>query len=615
MIPVQSTAALIAAPGGPVLLPSAPSDDRGMRFAQLLFGPEEPSGDMQADVPQPARKPDAVPDSIATATAAIPPEGKTALQRQGEAEIDGDQRSPVAEPEPVAVVPPLPEPFLQVAQRPDAADDRREQSSTKPLKITEQPAPALSVATAAPASGGRREPVQALAVASGSQPGPPPELGAHLAPEPASKHVSPIRQDPPVFPETGRTSDLPALGLPTAPVAVTAINPSSVALAQNRQAEPATVKGVAASSPVVDILARGGPEEGNAVDNESAVPVGRDGRAPAAAGLVTWESRRPPAIANEPHVTDRPAVSASDAHPVSAAAPTTAPRHSAPARSPTVPEPVLTGPGQPRTLPLRNEPRVRDARDVAPTVPSTLSETTANLQPPKDATETHAPAAAGPTRRTVALSMGPAAPLPPPLAEASFVAAGSPATGTVQEAGHGPGMPAILRPPSPEPFLPRADHPVQSAELLPAQAIPPTAGQSQVAPTLDLDRPATDWSAALAGVAGGTLLPAGGTLEIALEPERLGPLRITVEVSGAEASVTVVAATPDAARIIAQATPDLATALAAQGLTLAGQQASTQGQGGGTFGGGPPIAHARRPDGAAEVKPAPHHTQLVNLIA
>lgn len=182
------------------------------------------------------------------------------------------------------------------------------------------------------------------------------------------------------------------------------------------------------------------------------------------------------------------------------------------------------------------------------------------------------------------------------------------------EAPPGPITPAMPRPSDALPVRPDGLA-AAAAMMLQSPALPPLPVPLLAPETLNLDRPAADWSATLAGVAGGMLLPEGGRLEIRLEPEALGPLSVMVEVSGAEASVTILAASPEAARIIAQATPDLATAMAAQGLTLSGQQAHAGGQGGHAAGGGPATPQPRRPDDTGAARPTPHQSQLVNLIA
>ncbi len=91
-----------------------------------------------------------------------------------------------------------------------------------------------------------------------------------------------------------------------------------------------------------------------------------------------------------------------------------------------------------------------------------------------------------------------------------------------------------------------------------------TAPQPGTAP-LNMDVAPRDWAATLASVVGDELLPKGGTMVITLAPEALGPLRVTVELVGNEASVTVQATTPDAARMIASPRPTLLRRLARWG--------------------------------------------------
>jgi flagellar hook-length control protein FliK len=147
-------------------------------------------------------------------------------------------------------------------------------------------------------------------------------------------------------------------------------------------------------------------------------------------------------------------------------------------------------------------------------------------------------------------------------------------------------------------------------------ARPDAAAPSRAAQPLDVTH--ADWTARLAETAAARLAADGGTLDLALHPAELGSLRITVTVSGSDASVQIVTETPEAARLFSDAERRLAEDLGRSGLTLTQHQASAQDRGAARdhASSGPASRHRSETDQPAAPPPLRRPDRgLVNLIA
>lgn len=161
----------------------------------------------------------------------------------------------------------------------------------------------------------------------------------------------------------------------------------------------------------------------------------------------------------------------------------------------------------------------------------------------------------------------------------------------------------------------------QSAPASAPQLAPASAPQPVGAAPVQTDRPG--WEAALADRIAAELSADGQQIELELRPDRLGALKITLEIVDGQAQVRFVTETPDAARLIQQNEHRLSESLSRAGLGLGGHESTSrdaQQQGQGDRSGrnaprGAEIAFQRSAEPRPGVPSGRGGSGLVNLIA
>lgn len=179
---------------------------------------------------------------------------------------------------------------------------------------------------------------------------------------------------------------------------------------------------------------------------------------------------------------------------------------------------------------------------------------------------------------------------------------------------------------SQDPAAPAPPEAVKAADAAGAAPVAATAGAAPLAqPTttagvpVAVDRPG--WEAAVADRIAAELSEDGQQIELDLSPERLGGLRITLEVIDGQAQVRFVTETPEAARLIQQNEHRLSESLSRAGLSLGGHESASrdaQGQGDRQGRGAPrgaEIAFHRASEPRQGVASGRAGSGLVNLIA
>ncbi|MBC2834776.1 flagellar hook-length control protein FliK [Paragemmobacter straminiformis] len=138
------------------------------------------------------------------------------------------------------------------------------------------------------------------------------------------------------------------------------------------------------------------------------------------------------------------------------------------------------------------------------------------------------------------------------------------------------------------------------------------------APPLRTDLPG--WEQVLADRIAADLSDDGQEIELSLSPEKLGPLRIKLELSDGQAQVKIVTATPEAAKLFTESQHRLSESLSRAGVDLGGQSAeSRQPRDERQAPRGPRatefLAQTRRSEGGSIAIPRSAGAGLVNLMA
>jgi flagellar hook-length control protein FliK len=131
-----------------------------------------------------------------------------------------------------------------------------------------------------------------------------------------------------------------------------------------------------------------------------------------------------------------------------------------------------------------------------------------------------------------------------------------------------------------------------------------------------MDRPG--WDSVIAERIAAELSGDGTQIELDLTPEKLGHLKITLDLSSGEAQVRFVTETPEAARLIQQNEHRLTEALARAGLSLGGHETTSrdpQGDRSGRGSGGGGFVFERAAEAATGRVPGAVPSGIVNLIA
>lgn len=152
------------------------------------------------------------------------------------------------------------------------------------------------------------------------------------------------------------------------------------------------------------------------------------------------------------------------------------------------------------------------------------------------------------------------------------------------------------------------------------QATTPVTPQPVTSAPMAMDRPG--WEVALTERIAAELSEDGQQIELDLSPERLGGLKITLEISDGQAQVRFVTETPEAARLIQQNEHRLSESLSRAGLSLGGHESASrdaqQQQGDRSGRGGPrgaDIAFQRPAEPRPGMISGRAGSGLVNLIA
>lgn len=106
------------------------------------------------------------------------------------------------------------------------------------------------------------------------------------------------------------------------------------------------------------------------------------------------------------------------------------------------------------------------------------------------------------------------------------------------------------------------------------QGTTPVTAQPVTSAPVAVDRPG--WEAALTERIAAELSEDGQQIELDLSPERLGGLKITLEISDGQAQVRFVTETPEAARLIQQNEHRLSESLSRAGLSLGGHESASR---------------------------------------